>query len=735
MDVRCSRCGTEYDFDDALVSERGTTVKCTNCGHQFKVYPGGGGGAPERWIVRKGSGRELVYTSLRDLQRAIAQRQVGPSDLLSRGGGHPLRPLGAIAELEPFFHAQGPVIGSVSDAAQRTLLGTGDRAPERPATPVRPPQEPTGAQQAGFAPRRNAPLAPPKSNQMESGSDPFAAHDQEPVTAPRNIPPVVRTSPSGNFDAPTPTYDDLSTPYEQPPEAYPDDPGYAPTEPGQIEAPPQPRSLPVEDGITSSFRQYQDSYGDESISHSIVPQRPALKWVVGVVVVGAIAFIVGTVGMKYARKLSSAPVPSAQAADPRIAKLVEDAETMLQKGDFDGAKEQVDKASVLAEKDPAVLTLAARIEASRADTHWLALKLIAPKQNAELDVERAELAQRLPRVQKTADAAAAVSGSDPAVVRVRIDALRLAGDATKARELVGALGSDTAQPETAYVLAALDLAEATPAWTTVIDKLRTAAAAERGVGRARPALVYALASSGALDDASSELAKIDSSGAQSGLVARLKAFVERQSAAAPAAPSASAPPTVLAGAQQPRAGAEQAETVPRGSDFRHLLEDAATAKRSGDLSRAEALYNAAKDQQPGNVEALAGLGDVARLRGDSATATAYYDNVLRQNPTYLPALTASADLKWAAGDRVSALFLYKRIVNLTDPGTPYGQRAASRIAEAQTAANPPSSEAPAQPQSAPAKTGTETTAQPTSKPSPPSDTTSNIDTTDLPGYK
>src|SRR5512143_505455 len=123
MDVRCSRCGTEYDFDDALVSERGTTVKCTNCGYQFKVYPGGGGGAPERWIVRKSSGRELVYTSLRDLQRAIAQRQVGPADLLSRGGGHPLRALGAIAELEPFFQAQGPAVPTAE--AQRTLLGTG----------------------------------------------------------------------------------------------------------------------------------------------------------------------------------------------------------------------------------------------------------------------------------------------------------------------------------------------------------------------------------------------------------------------------------------------------------------------------------------------------------------------------------------------------------------------------------------------------------------------------------
>src|SRR5512142_2957989 len=127
MDVRCSRCGTEYDFDDALVSERGTTVKCTNCGHQFKVYPGGGGGAPERWIVRKSSGRELVYTSLRDLQRAIAQRQVGPADLLSRGGAHPLRQLGEIAELEPFFHAQASPgtqpAAAVPQQQSRTLLG------------------------------------------------------------------------------------------------------------------------------------------------------------------------------------------------------------------------------------------------------------------------------------------------------------------------------------------------------------------------------------------------------------------------------------------------------------------------------------------------------------------------------------------------------------------------------------------------------------------------------------
>src|SRR5882724_4824756 len=192
MDVRCSRCGTEYDFDDALVSERGTTVKCTNCGHQFKVYPGGGGGAPERWIVRKSSGRELVYTSLRDLQRAIAQRQVGPSDLLSRGGGHPLRALGAIAELEPFFHAHAAPIAGASEAAQRTLLGTGGS--ERPTEPLadpRPVAPAIATPAGGFSPpKRNVPLAPPKSSPITTGSDPFAAQDIEPATQPRHVPPV-----------------------------------------------------------------------------------------------------------------------------------------------------------------------------------------------------------------------------------------------------------------------------------------------------------------------------------------------------------------------------------------------------------------------------------------------------------------------------------------------------------------------------------------------------------------
>src|SRR3954466_13346423 len=123
MDVRCSRCGTEYEFDDALISERGTTVKCTNCGFQFKIFPGeGNGSAPERWVVRTASGRELVYTSLRELQRGIADKKVGPQDLLSRGKQTP-RPLASIAELEPFFQVSSSRNAAELERAQRTLHG------------------------------------------------------------------------------------------------------------------------------------------------------------------------------------------------------------------------------------------------------------------------------------------------------------------------------------------------------------------------------------------------------------------------------------------------------------------------------------------------------------------------------------------------------------------------------------------------------------------------------------
>ena len=129
MYVQCERCKTEYDFDDALVSERGTTVKCTQCGNQFKVRRATEAGG-DRWVVTTVSGKTLVFTSLRELQKAILGKQVARSDSLSRGSGPP-RLLGAIAELEPFFD-------------KRASVPPGDAEPLRRPSSRPPPAAATG---------------------------------------------------------------------------------------------------------------------------------------------------------------------------------------------------------------------------------------------------------------------------------------------------------------------------------------------------------------------------------------------------------------------------------------------------------------------------------------------------------------------------------------------------------------------------------------------------------------
>lgn len=103
MEVVCGRCKADYEFDDTLISARGTMVRCTNCGLQFKVFSKNGQELPEEWAVTtEGTGVVHRYGSLADLQRAITVGDVEARDSLSRGGETP-RALSEIAEFEPLF--------------------------------------------------------------------------------------------------------------------------------------------------------------------------------------------------------------------------------------------------------------------------------------------------------------------------------------------------------------------------------------------------------------------------------------------------------------------------------------------------------------------------------------------------------------------------------------------------------------------------------------------------------
>ncbi|MFT5357319.1 MAG: putative Zn finger-like uncharacterized protein, partial [Polyangiales bacterium] len=208
MDVTCERCSTEYEFDETLVSERGTTVKCTNCGHLFKVYRNEGEG--ERpWILRRGDGSEQTLASLRELQQAITKGHVEENDRISRSG-EAWKRLGDIAELRTFFQAAEASRTAESsapgptDGRKQTLFGVGKAPPPKtgaapsprpaPPKPTPPPPKPAPAAPKPAAPPQPAPpkprpvparLAPPKPR------PPTPTAPSTPPTRPVNVAPRI----------------------------------------------------------------------------------------------------------------------------------------------------------------------------------------------------------------------------------------------------------------------------------------------------------------------------------------------------------------------------------------------------------------------------------------------------------------------------------------------------------------------------------------------------------------
>lgn len=751
MDVRCSRCGTEYEFDDALISERGTTVKCTNCGYQFKIYPGAGTGLPpERWVVRTGSGRELVYTSLRELQRGIADKKVGASDLLSRGKQAP-RPLGSIAELEPFFQVISGRKSSDGERPQRTLHGVAPafnstaagRASDFPAAPPSSVPPPV----AGPSTTRSAPVTatfgsvPPPPVVPAVASDPVGAttlplmhafdpslirSDSAPDTEHSAPPSPMRVAEPevGAFSATLPAdfrgelrttlprgsgislNDDESVPSPRTRGSRPD--GMPESSRGSLAGTPvsplvatfdrtlevpvapspvsSPRNLPpIEvENIRDSFKSYDELRFDSVPDHHLRATRS--RWIGGVVIVGVLGLLGATVGRRYLSQLAGVAEIKGT-TDARVAKFLKEGTRLADEGDFEGSKEELDKATALAEKDPAVLAALARVETLRADVSWLKLRLLDPGSTDLAQATHRELGRRVGKTRIAVDRAFAVSPEDPAILRARVDLLRLSGDADKAREWLGPISANASVPENAYVLAALDLADPNPVWPTVLDRLHLAAAAERDPGRARAALIYSLARAGRIAEADAELAKLEGRPKPHPLLEELRAFMQRADRTVDANVPNAAPPKIpaLDLTKLPKLDTSPDE-APRAAaptgDFRARLSQASTALRQGDLSRAQQLYDSVLEEQPMNTEALAGVADVAKARHDPATAARMYDRVLAQNPSYLPAILASADGKWEAGDRAGALFLYRRLLDQAGPSSDYGQRAAARIAQA-----------------------------------------------------
>jgi tetratricopeptide (TPR) repeat protein len=450
------------------------------------------------------------------------------------------------------------------------------------------------------------------------------------------------------------------------------------------EAAPSPLAdKPARDLAAARLLLQHDDQTDPQYTHIPMRRHAHSRWLVFVVVLAAGGLLAATVGKRYLAKYTTPGSESAGASsDSRVIKLLAEGDQLIRKGNPQSAKQAYFKAHALANQDPRVLTSLARLEALSADLAWLKLRLLDPQDKTGIELTHRELGARVGRTERAVGALKQVAPEALATQQLMVHAQRLGGKVEQARAQLSAISKQASVPENAYVLAALDLAEASPVWSSIVHRLRIATASEGNTGQARPALIYALTRSGQNAAAQTELDKLSQNTASHPLLDDLRAFVKRHAAAEDAGPDAAA--TVDPGELPDLDTTEQSgDGAAASTDFRAQLKQAHHAAERGQLGTAERLYNSVLSSHPGNTEALAGLADIATRRNESGRASELYAKVLEKNPSYLPALIANADQKWAAGDKPAALELYRRILDQAGAGSSYGQRAARRIAQAE----------------------------------------------------
>jgi predicted Zn finger-like uncharacterized protein len=203
MEVRCERCRTEYEFDEARIAESGTTVRCANCQHVFKLRkktlvvtvplkpgetdkthapllrsqegatpPPQVEKAPREWKVRQAGGNVFGFRELTTLQKWIVEKKVARDDEISLTGESWKR-LGQIPELACFFEvvdkaglvqpstpADGAVPVPVSNGVSQPLPPIAAPAPKPPSAPHNILGAPVLAQE-GLSPHPSAPVSFP----------------------------------------------------------------------------------------------------------------------------------------------------------------------------------------------------------------------------------------------------------------------------------------------------------------------------------------------------------------------------------------------------------------------------------------------------------------------------------------------------------------------------------------------------------------------------------------------
>jgi predicted Zn finger-like uncharacterized protein len=658
MDVVCERCKAEYEFDDALVSERGTTVKCTTCGHQFKIYRPAVGEGGRSWHLRRPDGTVIPFDSLAVLQKWILEGRVSKVDEISRPG-EPWKPLGAIAELESFF-----VTGEMR-AAPKPAIPSNRPPPPPLATPsLRPPTPPRGAPAAlPRAPHSVRPPPPPGASAQRthpgdlhertatSGTPVLPPPPRLPTDAPRAAVSTVEGYALGDAAIGPPKVPPTSPVVSMPPPSLPSTP--APT----LDRPP----APMVDDDTSLPPVVPASGGSRGMFIGLA---------LGLAVTIALGGAAWQLGYLHPAATTTAPTPAAANATEVTARL--DAARRLAVRHtpraLEDAREELTRALALAPDDAATLAGRAQVMAlwgellrqraddldarargaTSADASAVAPESAALRRDANerierarADLPRAEAGVSSLRGEARAQAEAALAdvariAGDTAAAQRHLEAARIVGggvDADLAAALIArdtGLASAAAEGLRAVVGRAADRAQARLALARVL-------AAQGDAAGARRELDAVLLSYADHDDARALLAALEHNEApMRGAVA---ANTPTPNAPTPNTPTPPTPPTPSAPApNEPSTAstntARRSDAPPTsGRSYDQLIEDGERLLRDRmEVTQARERFRAALAQRPDGCEALVGLGDVELEGGNLSTAVSQYRRALSLCP-------------------------------------------------------------------------------------------------------
>jgi predicted Zn finger-like uncharacterized protein len=694
MNVICDRCSTEYEFEEALVSTRGTTVKCTHCGHLFKVFrsevsalSSSHSGTPMPgtcWTVRRIDGSSREWSTLAELMQAISQGRLTRDDEVSRTG-KAWRRLGAVEELEPFFieaDRRGP---SRLREAEQALAGANDYIDDKTA-----PQRPSASLAAKLSPETDA------DTELEPDTTVLDRGDAQPtqtlrleLSGLRPAPPSAADAAHGTPNSAVPAKstgterdeDEIKTQQRDLPRrrrlssAYMVRPPLESPQPtvrpalankvvaarGRSSSPPMAAAR-TPGPVTFPVRPRDHEGGRESwtVDPKPAPHKRGWLWLTA----GGVT--VAALGLFYVPPLAS-PQPAVTQApteDPGN-QFLQRAEAGLAShrlDRFEDAKNDYIRLQAFREHDPVVLAALSRLHAIWAQE--LTFDLDAHQAQPDQDVERrsewlmrANQARTLAlQAKQYAEAARRILPDNPDIGLVLSDALRLVGDVPGARMAFNRSARAATGAEGLRVAALLAAAEAKNDLRAGRDLAAQAVAKDRQLLRTHLLLARCLVAANEADAARAQLQLVriqapDHPGARAveELLTRPAEPVVRVETAptkAPAPETASANPSADNLSHEAYISRAQSllETGQITAAKRHF-EQALFVRPNSNQAHTGLGYVALEKNRPqlaiehftaamrsGNDDALIGLGDAYRRVGRNREALRAYQNYLSRKP-------------------------------------------------------------------------------------------------------